>query len=60
MILGASKFEQLRNNNVAQAFLAGATSCVIGAIAVWSVPLGLLLAHLWQLPLLVAGLLWLL
>ncbi len=60
IILGASKFEQLRNNHVAQAFLAGAAPCVIGAIAGSSVPLGLLLAHLWQLPLLAVGLLWLL
>jgi len=56
---GARHFEKLRTNPTAQAFLAGAAPSVIGAIAGSAVPLGLLLSHLWQLPLLVAALVWL-
>lgn len=56
---GARHFERLRHNETAKAFLAGAAPSVIGAIAGSTVPLALLLAHLWQLPLLVAATLWL-
>ena len=56
---GARHFEKLRTNPTAQAFLAGAAPSVIGAIAGSAVPLGLLLSHLWQLPLLAAALVWL-
>ena len=56
---GARHFEALRNNPTAKAFLAGAGPSVIGAIAGSALPLGLLLAHLWQLPLLLAAALWL-
>jgi chromate transporter len=56
---GARHFEALRNNPTAKAFLAGAGPSVIGAIAGSALPLGLLLAHLWQLPLLLAATLWL-
>jgi chromate transporter len=60
IIAGARRFEALRQNQTAQAFLAGAAPSVIGAIGGASLPLGLLLAHLWQLPLLALGLGWLL
>jgi len=56
---GARHFERLRHNATAKAFLAGAAPSVIGAIAGSSLPLGLLLAHLWQLPLLAGAILWL-
>jgi chromate transport protein ChrA len=56
---GARHFERLRQNDTAKAFLAGAAPSVIGAIAGSTVPLALLLAHLWQLPLLAAAALWL-
>ena len=56
---GARHFERLRQNDTAKAFLAGAAPSVIGAIAGSTVPLALLLAHLWQLPFLAAAALWL-
>ncbi len=57
---GATHFERLRQNLTAKAFLAGAAPSVIGAIGGSSIPLALLIAHLWQLPLLAAALVWLL
>ena len=60
IIGGARHFEALRQNETAQAFLAGAAPCVIGAIGGAAIPLGLLLVHLWQLPILILGVLWLL
>jgi chromate transporter len=60
ILVGAGSFERIRSNARARAFLAGAAPCVIGAIAGSSIPLGLLLVHLWQLPLLAASLGWLL
>lgn len=59
VVAGAASFERLRTNHTAQAFLAGAGPCVIGAIAGSTVPLALLMSHLWQLPLALAGLVWL-
>ena len=57
---GAKHFERLRQNRTAKAFLAGAAPSVIGAIGGSSIPLALLIAHLWQLPLLALALVWLL
>ena len=43
-----------------QAFFVGAGSAVIGAIAGSAIPLGLELAHLWQLGVLAVAAVWLL
>lgn len=59
VLVGAPRFERLRSNRVATGFLAGAGPCVIGAIAGSSLPLALLLHHVWQLPLALAAALWL-
>ncbi len=59
ILAGGSSFERLRTNPTVQAFFAGAGPCVIGAIAGATVPLALLLSHLWQVPLLVAATGWL-
>jgi len=58
IIAGGSSFERLRQSPTAGAFLRGAGPSVIGAIGGSAVALGLLLAHLWQVPLLVAALVW--
>ncbi|HVX20176.1 MAG TPA: chromate efflux transporter [Acidimicrobiales bacterium] len=60
VIVGGRHFDRLRANQAVQAFLTGAGPCVIGAIAGSAVPLGLALAHLWQLPLLAVAAVWLL
>src|SRR6185312_16597098 len=57
---GGSRFDQLRRNVSAQAFLTGAGPAAIGAIAGATIPLGLSLAHLWQLGVLALALAWLL
>ncbi len=59
VLVGAPRFDQLRTSDVVQAFLTGAGPAVIGAIAGSAMPLGLALQHLWQVPLLGGGLLWL-
>ena len=56
---GGSHFDQLRRNASAQAFLAGAGPAAIGAIAGATIPLGLSLAHVWQLGVLALAALWL-
>src|SRR6185437_10316113 len=60
VLVGAPRFGFLRRNSRVQAFLTGAGPAAIGAIAGSTVPLGLELAHLWQLPVLGLALLWLL
>jgi chromate transporter len=59
ILVGGRSFERLRASTRAAAFLAGAGPAVIGAIAGSSLALGLLLHHLWQVPLLVLALGWL-
>ena len=60
VLAGARFFGQLRANAGVQAFLTGAGPAAIGAIAGSAVPLGLALAHLWQLGVLALAALWLL
>jgi chromate transporter len=60
VIGGAAHFDRLRHSRRAQAFLTGAGAAAIGAIAGSSVPLGLALAHLWQVGVLALALVWLL
>jgi chromate transporter len=59
VLLGGPRFDQIRANIVIQSFLTGAGPAVIGAIAGSAIPLGLAFQHLWQIPVLVGGLLWL-
>jgi chromate transporter len=60
VLVGAPRFDKLRANQRAQAFLTGAGAATIGAIAGSAIPLGLAIGHLWQLGALAAALLWLL
>jgi len=60
IIAGASHFDRLRTDPRIQAFFIGAGSAVIGAIAGSAIPLGLELAHLWQLGVLAIAAVWLL
>jgi len=60
VIAGAAHFGRLRTDPRVQAFFGGAGSAVIGAIAGSALPLGLELAHLWQLGVLVMAAVWLL
>ncbi len=57
---GASHFDRLRSDARIQAFFIGAGAAVIGAIAGSAIPLGLELAHLWQLAVLGVAAIWLL
>jgi chromate transporter len=59
VLLGGPRFERIRANRTIEAFLTGAGPAVTGAIAGSAIPLGLALAHLWQIPVLVGALLWL-
>lgn len=59
VLLGGRHFDQIRTNRAVQSFLTGAGPAVIGAIAGSSVPLGLALQHLWQVPVLAGALVWL-
>ena len=59
VLAGARHFAALRRNARVQAFLTGAGPAAIGAIAGATVPLGLELAHLWQLGVLAAAASWL-
>jgi chromate transporter len=59
VIFGGPYFERLRTSRVAQAVLAGAGPCAIGGIAGSSIPLGLGIAHVWQVGVLVGGVFWL-
>ena len=59
VLAGGSRFGRLRANASAQAFLTGAGPAAIGAIAGATIPLGLGLAHLWQLGVLALAVGWL-
>ncbi len=59
VLAGGPHFDRLRSNPRAQAFLTGAGPAAIGAIAGSAVPLGMELAHLWQLGLLAVAAGWL-
>jgi chromate transporter len=60
IIVGASHFDRIRSDPRIQAFFVGAGSAVIGAIAGSAIPLGLELAHLWQIGILALAAIWLL
>jgi chromate transporter len=60
VLAGGSRFDQIRSNNSVESFLTGAGPAVIGAIAGSAIPLGLSLNYLWQIPLLVGALVYLL
>ncbi|MGD0881823.1 MAG: chromate efflux transporter [Acidimicrobiales bacterium] len=60
VIAGARHFDRLRSDPRVQAFFVGAGSAVIGAIAGSSIPLGLELAHLWQVGVLAVAAIWML
>jgi chromate transporter len=60
VLAGGPHFDRLRSNQLAQTFLTGAGAAAIGAIAGSSIPLGLVLSHLWQVAVLVVAALWLL
>ena len=60
-VLGGGRyFDRLRGNAQVQAFLTGAGPAAIGAIAGAAVPLGLALAHRWQVAVLALAAGWLL
>jgi len=59
VLVGGRHFDQIRANRAVDTFLTGAGPAVIGAIAGSAIPLGLAFGHLWQIPVLVAALLWL-
>ena len=59
VLFGGPHFGRMRANARVQAFLTGAGPGAIGAIAGASIPLGLALAHLWQVGLLAAAFVWL-
>jgi chromate transporter len=58
VLVGGRHFDQIRANGVVESFLTGAGPAVIGAIAGSAIPLGLSFGHLWQIPLLAGGLVW--
>jgi chromate transporter len=60
VLAGGSRFDQIRSNSSVESFLTGAGPAVIGAIAGSAIPLGLSLSYLWQVPLLVGALAYLL
>jgi chromate transporter len=60
VIAGGRHLGRLRSSARAQAFLSGAGSAAIGAIAGAAIPLGLELSHLWQAALLLLVAAWLL
>jgi chromate transporter len=60
ILTGARHFDRLRGDGRIQAFFIGAGAAVIGAIAGSAIPLGLELAHLWQLGILALAAVWLL
>ena len=59
VLIGARHFDRLRSNDAIRAFLTGAGTAVIGAIAGSAVPLGRSFDSLWQVPVLAGALLWL-
>ena len=60
VIAGGNHLGRLRSSDRAQAFLSGAGSAAIGAIAGAAIPLGLELGHPWQAVLLLLAAAWLL
>jgi chromate transporter len=60
ILVGASRFDRLRANATAQAFLGGAGPAAIGAIAGSAVPLAFAIEHVWQIGALAAAAAWLL
>ena len=60
VLVGGRHFDQIRANRDVESFLTGAGPAVIGAIAGSAIPLGLSFGHLWQIPVLVGALVWLL
>jgi chromate transporter len=60
VIAGGSHLGRLRSSDRAQAFLSGAGSAAIGAIAGAAIPLGLELGHWWQAAILLLAGIWLL
>ncbi|MBO0746971.1 MAG: chromate efflux transporter [Acidimicrobiaceae bacterium] len=59
VIAGGPHFDRIRSNASVQAFLTGAGAAAIGAIAGSAIPLGLALAHLWQIGVLAVAFAWL-
>jgi chromate transporter len=59
ILLGGRHFDQIRANSTVESFLTGAGPAVIGAIAGSAIPLGLVLSHLWQIPVLAGSWVWL-
>jgi len=60
ILLGAHRFDQIRGNRIARAFLGGAGPAAIGAIYGSAIPLTRALSHPWQYPVLAGALLLLL
>jgi chromate transporter len=60
VLLGAPRFDQIRGNRHARAFLGGAGPAAIGAIFGSAVPLARTLTHYWQYAVLAAALILLL
>jgi chromate transporter len=60
VLAGGPRFDQLRGSARVQGFLTGAGPAAIGAIAGATIPLGLALAHLWQIAVLALAATWLL
>lgn len=58
VLLGGSRFDQIRGNSAVASFLTGAGPAVTGAIAGSAIPLGLAFQHLWQIPVLAGALFW--
>jgi chromate transporter len=59
VLVGGRHFDQIRANGAVTSFLTGAGPAVIGAIAGSAIPLGLSFGHIWQIPVLAGGLVWL-
>lgn len=59
VLLGGSRFDQIRASTTIQSFLTGAGPAVIGAIAGSAIPLGLVFRYPWQIPVLAGALVWL-
>ncbi len=59
VLVGGPRFDRLRASPRAQAFLTGAGPAAIGTIAGSAIPLGLELAHLWQVGVLAVAACWL-
>jgi chromate transporter len=58
VLLGGSRFAQIRSNSAVGSFLTGAGPAVTGAIAGSAIPLCLAFQHPWQIPVLAGALFW--